>query len=165
MRPRLAAVLVLLTLLPACGVSGLDFRRDDRLEIVAPKDRAAVRLPLVVRWTVEDFRVTGRDGSRSGDAGYFGVYVDRAPQPPGHTQEWLVRDDPACRPPCPDEAFLAQRDVYSTTQTSFRIDRLPQPSTNAPRRRELHEITVVLLDGSGARIGESGVSVEFEVRR
>lgn len=164
--PRLALVLLFIAL-PSCGVSGLNFREDDRVTIVAPEDRAEVQLPVTVRWSVRDFRVTGRDGSRRADAGYFGILVDRAPQPPDRTLEWLVRDDEECRsdPTCPNEEFLAELDIHSTTDTSFRIDRLPPPDEDAVRRREFHEVTIVLLNGRGERIGESAFIRQFEVDR
>jgi hypothetical protein len=166
-RGRAALVVVLLFLLPSCGVTGLNFEQDERLSITAPADRAEVRLPLTVTWDVTDFEVTGRDGARRDDAGYFGVYVDRAPQPPGKTQAWIVREDPRCRqtPGCPDETYLAQAHIYSTEKRLFTIDRLPQPSSDAPRRREFHEVTIALLDGRGRRIGESAFIREFEVDR
>lgn len=161
------ALAIVLVASPACSVSGLDFVQDQRLEITAPRDRAEVTLPLTVRWTVRDFEVTGRSGRARGDAGYFGVFVDRAPQPPQHTLESLGEDDPLCRsnPSCPDEEFLAGLNVFSTNRTSFEVRRLPAPGSEAPRRREFHEVTIVLLDGQGRRIGESAFTVEFEVRR
>ncbi len=164
---RVALVVALLFVLPSCGVSGLNFEQDERLTITAPDDRAEIRLPFTVTWDVTDFEVTGPDGAGRDDAGYFGVYVDRAPQPPGKTQAWIVRDDPDCRqrPSCPDEAYLAQAHIYSTQERTFTTDRLPQPSSDAPRRREFHEVTIVLLDGRGQRIGESAFIREFEVKR
>jgi hypothetical protein len=165
---RWVALLVAATvLIPGCGVRGLNFVEDERVTITSPRDRAEVTLPLTVTWTARDFAVTGRDGSERPDAGFFGIYVDRAPQPPDQSQAWLVRNDARCKsdPACPDEAFLAQRDIHSATQMSFLIERLPQPSTNAPRRREFHEVTIVLLDGRGERIGESAFVRQFEVDR
>jgi len=166
--PRLAAVaLILLFLVPSCGVRGLNFVADDRLEITAPEDRAEVQLPVTVQWTVRDFKVTGRDGRRTPDAGYFGVFVDRAPQPPDRTLEWIVREDESCRsdPACPNEDFLAQLNIHSTSATSFTIDRLPPPPTEAVRRREFHDVTIVLLNGRGERIGESAFTLQLEVDR
>jgi hypothetical protein len=165
---RVTTFVVLLCFLPACGVSGLNFKQDERLEVTAPGDRAEVQLPITVSWRVRDFEVVGRDGSDRSDAGYFGVFVDRAPQPPDRTQAWLVRDDPRCRTTpssCAKGSFLAPNNIHSTTDTRFVIDRLPAPSTNAPRRREFHEVTIVLLNGRGERIGESAFVRQFEVDR
>jgi hypothetical protein len=161
-----AVTLVLLTS-PGCGVRGLDFRQDKRLTITAPGDRAKVHLPVTVTWRVHDFDVTGRDGERLLDSGYFGVFVDRAPQPPERTLQWLVRDDPSCSgiPSCPDEEFLAERNIHATNKTRFTIERLAAPTTNAAKRREFHEVTIVLLNGRGERIGESAFTIQFEVAR
>jgi hypothetical protein len=166
--PSLATVFIaLMVVASGCGVEGLNFHKDERVTITAPADRAQVRLPLTVTWRSRDFEVKGKDGSARPDAGYFGVYVDRAPQPPQKTQAWLARDDQRCRevPSCPDEEFLAEMNVFSTTRHSFTVERLPQPTTNAPRRREFHEVTIVLLSGIGERIGESAFTVQFEVER
>lgn len=167
MSRRVAILLVVAVLLPACGVRGLNFVEDERLTITAPRDRAEVTLPLTITWSVRDFTVTGADGGDRPDAGYFGIYVDRPPQPPDKTQEWLVRSDQRCKsdPRCPDVEYLAQRDIHSSTETSFLIERLPLPSGDAERRREFHEVTIVLLDGRGERIGESAFIRQFEVDR
>ena len=151
---------------PACSLSGLNFKQDDRLTIVAPEERAKIRFPLTVRWRVSDFEITGRDGSRRPDAGYFGVYIDRAPQAPGETQVDLVRDDPSCRiaPDCPSPEYLARMGIHSTDETSFTIDNIAdtRPADQRSRRR-FHEVTIVLLDGRGERIGESAFRVRVEV--
>lgn len=154
---------------PRDGVRrGLNFKDDKRLEFLAPGDRAEVRLPVTISWTVTDFELTGADGSNRRDAGSFGVYIDRTPQPPGEHQTWLVRNDTACkRDPsvCGQKDFLAQRDIHTTTETTFVIDRLPLPTGDAQRRREFHEVTVVLLNGRSERIGESAFIRQFEANR
>lgn len=146
---------------------GLNFQEDERLEITSPPDRAEVRLPFVVRWTVSDFRVTGRDGNATPDAGYFGVYIDRAPQPPNRTQAWLVREDQRCRrlADCTASSFLADQNIFAVTETSFTVERVQAPSSQAPKRREFHDVTIVLLNGRGERIGESAFIRQFEVNR
>jgi hypothetical protein len=152
-RRALGLLVVLVALLPACGVSGLSFVQDERVTIDAPKDRSKVDLPLTVRWRAHDF-----DGT-------YAVFVDRAPQPPGRTLAWLLRDDKVCaaRPGCPDATYLAERDIHPTTTTSITIDRLPD--TTRDERRDRHEVTIILLDRKGRRIGESAFTVEFEVAR
>lgn len=154
---RVALVVAVALLTSGCAVSGIAFRQDDRLSFVTPDDRAEVTLPLTVEWEVEDFEVG--DG-----AGSFAVFVDRAPQPPGKTLDWLARDDDSCRADdgCPDAEWFAERDVFPTTERSLTIERLP---ARADDRRELHEVTVVLIDEDGRRIGETGWSLEFQVQR
>jgi hypothetical protein len=144
----------------------LAFRVDDRLSITSPKARAEVTLPVTVSWTMRDFNITkdGLAGSTK-QAGYFAVFVDRAPQPPGKTLAWIARNDHTCRPSdgCPDDQYLAARGIYSTTDTHITFQQLPR-SSNA-HQKEQHSVTVILLDPSGKRIGESGQQVDFVVRR
>jgi hypothetical protein len=148
----MAAAVVLLATLPGCGVQDLNFVQDDRVTITAPKDRASVRLPVTLRWTSTDF-----DGT-------YAVFVDRAPVPPGRDLRWLARDDELCdsTPGCPNDAWLRDRAVFATPDTSLTIDELPDLNGDSDRR-EFHEATVVLLDRDGRRVGEAAFTVEFEV--
>ena len=156
MRRALVLTVLLAVLTSGCAVRGIAFREDDRLTFTSPGDRDEVTLPVTVTWDVEDFDVP-EDGS-------FAVFVDRAPQPPGKTLEWLARNDDSCRSTdgCPGAEWFAERDVYPTTETEITIERLPARTDD---RRELHEVTVVLVDGDGRRIGETGWTVEFQVER
>lgn len=154
-----------LLLVPACIPEGLAFVQDDRLEITAPEGHTEVDLPLTIEWEVEGFEITGPDGSSEEDAGYFGVFVDTTPVPPGENLEWIARDDRRClsTPGCPDEVYLADRNVYSTTDTEFTIENLRDLETATGL--ETHEVTIVLLDGTGHRIGESAWYVTFFYQR
>ena len=160
MRALLAAVAATL-LLASCGVHGLSFTQDKRVDIVSPKDREAVKLPVEIRWTVKDFEIG--DG-----AGSFGVLIDRAPQRPGKSLSWIFRGDDSCkgslgRAACARPEFLAQRSVFQTTDTHFTVE-LVSKLTGSERRRQFHEATVVLLDKDGLRVGEGAWSVQFEVK-
>ena len=155
-----AAVLTIALLLsPGCAVRGLEFVEDTRVDIVAPKDRAEVRLPVTLRWTVEDFEVGPGQGS-------FGVLVDRAPPRPGKTLAWLFRGDVGCKGAgaalCASPRVLADRAIFATTETSLTLEQVPRLAGNEAQR-QLHEATVVLLDRHGRRIGESAWSVQFEL--
>jgi len=163
---RLATVL-LLCATSACSVRGLDLKTDKRLSFISPKDRSKVTLPLTISWSVKDFTVTGPDGAQKDDAGYFGIYVDRTPQPPELDQVWLLRDDFDCKrqQTCAHADVLAGQNIYSSKQTHFTIERLPLPPTSSVKRREIHEVTVALLNGRGERIGESAFRLQFEVDR
>jgi hypothetical protein len=149
---RVAAVAAL-ALPGGCSVSGLNFREDTRVDIVAPADRAEVTLPVTIEWTVHDF-----DGT-------FAVFVDRAPQPPGRSTAWLFRNDDGCVPSsgCPDAGYMEARGIYLTDQTRVVIEGIPRLTGDDVRER--HEATVILLDEHGERSGESAFSVEFEVER
>lgn len=163
----LVACALSVALLSGCAAEGLAFKVDDRLNIVSPADREVVSLPLKIDWEISDFKVTGPDGSQDPESGYFGVFVDRAPQPPGETVKWFAKDDRSCHPEdgCPSKAYLADRGVHTARKTQFVLKTLPPPSDDQAKRRELHEVTIVLLDGSGRRIGESAFTTEFEVQR
>ena len=167
-RTRVAGLSAALSLLATgCVAQGLSFRVDDRLTIEAPEARSEVTLPVTIRWKVEDFRVVdpGSDAAPSDDAGYFGVFVDRTPQPPGETLAWVARKDRSCRKAdgCPDAEYLAARNIYSTSETEIRFEQLPRP--NDEDKKERHNVTIVLLDSEGRRIGESAYYVEFVVTR
>jgi hypothetical protein len=143
-------------LLAGCATSGLSLVKDERVTIVAPKDRVKVRLPVTVEWTVTKY------------GGPFGVFVDLAPQPPGKPLSWIAHDDRSCRAVsgCPDTAYLADRGVFTTRNTRFVVSQVRNFSAGErQRRREFHEVTIVLLDAGGRRLGESAFSVEFQVVR
>ena len=150
-----------------CAYQGLSFRVDDRVDITAPEDREAVSLPVTIEWDVTDFEVTGKDGSTDPDSGYFAVFLDRAPQPPGEAVAWFANGDRICATTkgCPDRRYLAVRGVYEASETTFVLPRIPEPVGAREGQREFHEVTVVLLDGTGRRIGESAYTVQFEVDR
>jgi hypothetical protein len=93
------------------------------------------------------------------------VFVDQTPQPPGKTLAWVARKDRSCRKSdgCPDAEYLAARNIYSTSDTSITFEQLPRPSDE--KKKERHNVTIVLLDAQGRRIGESAFYVEFTVKR
>lgn len=139
--------------------------QDERLSIVRPADRAKVELPLTLSWEIDDFRITGPTGKAEKDAGYFAVFVDRAPQAPGRTVESVAGKDPICAvaTDCPSAEDLRQLGVYTTDATSLTIEEIRDLSRDD--RRDFHEVTIVLLNGEGERIGESAFRVEFEIDR
>jgi hypothetical protein len=159
MRLRCVAVAgVLLVVASGCRVSDLAFRADTRVEFVSPEDRADVKLPFEVSWTVTDFRAVGPDGSETDDAGFFAVLLDVSPMPPGEGLAYYARDDDSCNASdgCPDAQYLADRRIYTTKDTTFRVDALADSRpTERPEADDDHEITIVLLNGKGERIGES----------
>jgi hypothetical protein len=146
-------------LLPACGFHGLSFVQDDRVDIVHPGDRDEVALPLRVRWTSTDFPTGPGKGS-------FGVLVDRTPQRPGKPLSWIFRGDDACKGSsaalCAQPQYLAQHNVFQTTDRAFTIDQVARLS-GSQSGRQFHEVTIVLLDAAGRRVGEGAWSAQFEV--
>lgn len=161
-RPAWAISLAVGLLITGCDVPTMAFLQDERVRIVEPPDRGSMDLPVTLRWDVREFDVTGRDGQSLPSAGYFAVFVDRTPIPPGKTLEWYVLQDGSCGDhPCATVDNLA--DVYTTEETSLKLATLP-----ALRERddvELHQVVIVLLDGTGKRIGESAFYVRFNFER
>lgn len=154
----LALVAATLLTLSGCGVSGLSFAQDKRVDIVHPDDRKTITLPLTIDWTVKDFAVGDGHGS-------FGVFVDRAPQPSGHSLAWPFRGDRSCKGTgaalCAQPEFLAQHSVYQTTERSFRLEQVSRLIGSSTRQ---HELTIVLLGPDGKRVGEGAWSVLFKVK-
>jgi hypothetical protein len=126
-----------------------------------------VTTPFTLRWTYKDFDVTGPSARRDKNSGYFAVFIDKAPMPSGRGLKWVAKGDRPCEkdPACPNAQYLADHHVFTTTQPELVVQTLP--STNVHTKTERHEVTVVLLDGTGHRIGESAwyVAVNYERKR
>lgn len=159
-------MVALAVLLTGCVPQGLAFRIDDRLTFTSPDERATVELPVVLEWEVQDFEIVEPGGAVRDDAGYFAVFVDRAPMPPNQHLSWIGRKDRSCRPAdgCPDEAYLNARGVHTTADTRLVLEQLPRTSDNDDPT-ERHRIVVVLLDAGGSRLGESAFELIFDLAR
>jgi hypothetical protein len=164
-RRALALCLAASFVTAGCQVSDLQFRNDDRLSFSAPGSRAVVSAPLTVTWDMDDFDASGLDGSTDKGSGAFAVFVDRAPMPVGKDLKWLAREDSGCKrdPRCPDAQYLADRGIYVTTETSVTLDVLPAAGEGVGD--EQHYVNVVLVDGTGHRIGESAWYRPFQTKR
>jgi len=140
---RLVGVLgVVLLLATGCG-QHLLFRQDHRISVLTPEIYSTIRPPIVVTWATKDFRA-GPDGS-------YAIFVDRAPMPPGATIDYFNQ--------------LDREGIFTTNSTSIRFAGLPPLLRNASAERDHHEITIVLLDPTGHRIGEEAGFVEFNLVR
>ena len=141
---RSVALLALAAASAGC-TDGLRFRQDQRLRFALPAERAEVRVPLEVKWRARDLP----------PGVVFGVFVDRHPMAPGEDVADLAADDPLCRPEsrCPDRDWLARNRVHLTRRSRLVLRALPRGGVDGLGDR--HEITVVLLDARGRRIGES----------
>jgi hypothetical protein len=164
------AVLLAALSLTGCGLThlqDLNFRVDNRLHFLAPKDRSTVTRPFTVSWAMSDFR-TAAKGSEppTRDAGYFAVFVDRTPIKPEQTMRSLVSNDQACQldPTCPNRSYLEGLGVYLTTGTSLRLTQVPNVAGDREKLQQ-HSITVVLMDTSGHRIGESAWELDVRMAR
>jgi hypothetical protein len=85
--------------------------------------------------------------------------------PVGKDLKWLARKDEGCKrdPRCPDAAYLKDRSIFLTTGTSVTLDVLPAAPDGVGD--EQHYATVVLVDGTGHRIGESAWYRPFTSKR
>jgi hypothetical protein len=156
--------LVLLPLLSS-GCGDLAFRVDERLTITTPENQSSTTLPVTVSWDVRDFDVVAPGSSApTKTAGYFAVFIDRAPMPPGKPVEWLAKGDDGCKASegCPDASYLRSAGVLTTTERSVVIEQLPRHTGTS---KERHQVVIVLLDAAGRRIGESAYRVVFTVKR
>lgn len=167
-RPRLLLTTACCVLLSACRVDGLVFQQDRRVVIEEPRYRAQVLTPVRVAWSVsEELRSALEDPDEPPDR--FALLVDVDPQPPGEALAYFARDDPSCRPAdgCPNEEYLATLGVFVTTGTEYVFGRLPPaPGVDVGRgERDLHDVTIVLLDNAGRRLGESAWTATFEIIR
>jgi hypothetical protein len=135
----------------ACG-GGLQFAKDTRLEIVAPKSLAMVSAPVRVRWTSE----IGMHRDL-----LYAVFVDHLPVHPGQSLRSMADASCASVRSCVDEAWLNRHFVYVTRDSSLQLDALPikDPATGEP---DMHQVTIVLVDGAWRRIGEAAWRVTFE---
>lgn len=167
-RPSACRLLLSLALVTASAASGCDlsqmaFTQDHRLHIQSPKSLALVSTPLRLSWTMTGFTVA-RAGSAppSKDAGYYALFVDRAPVGPG--QSLLTLADKNCRatPGCFNAQYLAEKGVYTTTSSSFTLEQVP--ALNSYQKVQVHEVTIVLMDTAGRRIGENEWYVDFRLR-
>ena len=151
--------------LSACDVSRLQFKNDHRLTFETPKTRQKVTVPFTISWSMKDFDPTGLDGTSNKTSGVFAVFLDSAPMPVGKDIKWIGHSDTSCKrdPRCPNAEYLASKGVYITKDTSVSIDTLP--TARAGVGDEEHYVNVVLLDGTGKRIGETGWYREFRSKR
>jgi hypothetical protein len=147
----------------ATSLSGLDFRTDKRLSFVEPRSREQVKLPVHLAWTMTDFTPAAA-GSQppTKTAGYFAIFVDHTPIKPGQSMRAVASGDSFCEsnPKCPDRGYLAERQIYTTTTTSYVLHNV-LPITNNDEHVQLHAAVIVLMDTSGHRIGESSWEIDF----
>jgi hypothetical protein len=141
MRRALAILVAAVAAVPLSGCQSYLFRQSDRLVIISPQSSTSIREPLTIRWRATDFTAP-RDGS-------FAVFVDRDPVPPGDGL-----------------ADIAPRDrqgIYVLDRTSLYLQALTPQAGVDPAEQNHHDVTVVMLDRDGHRIGEYAAFTEFTV--
>lgn len=157
-------------LVSGCGLTHLQdlrFRVDKRLHWVSPEARSTVHQPVTISWTMDDFTVQAPGTAPpSRDAGYFAVFVDKTPIKPGHTLDDVAKGDRYCEqsPTCPDRKYLRDHWVFTTTETTMKFPLIPS-IVGDKSHLQLHTFTVVLMDTSGHRIGESAWQLDLRIPR
>ena len=142
MRRPLCCVGILATLaMTGCG-NDLLFRNDHRITILSPANFDTVSQPLTVRWSARGF-TTPTDG-------HFVAFFDLSPPSPGDTIDSYSPTD--------------RQWIRTVDQTEVTAPPLPTDGTAPAAVRDHHEVTVILVDRSGRRIGETAGFVEFDVR-
>jgi hypothetical protein len=137
-----------------CGAAqGLRFTQDDRLRFTAPANEANVSLPLTVSWQISDFTVRPPGSPPRDNTGYFAVFVDGYPVPPGQPlTDALPTGYCVGQRNCPSPAQLAsQAHVYVTDKTAVTISTLGDGNFKTSN----HYVVIVLVDGAGRRQGDS----------
>lgn len=160
------ATVLVVSLVACTDYSRLAFRQDRRLAFTTPQSYELVEMPVTLSWTIEDFRIVKPDsGLPQESAGYFAIFVDRAPVKPGRALQDVADQDESCKrePKCPDARYLAERGVYTTAKTTFELQTVPALDSN--ETVQLHEATVVLLDSGGHRIGEAAWHIPFKLEK
>ena len=133
-----------------CRVTGLAYRDNQRVKIVEPTQNATVHLPMRLEWTA----------SRPSQGTRYAIFTDQPPMGPDESLRSIA--DQTCKqtPGCPNKEYLEENNIYVTKAHSLVISHIPQLS--APLKN-VHEITIVLLNSAGRRVGESFYSVNFSV--
>ena len=136
---RIVATLAVAITLTGCGP--YLFRQSNRVVITSPAVYGTARNPVTVTWTVQDFTAPAD--------GRYAVFVDRDPMPPGENIGQYTGP--------------ARAGIYVVDATSLRLGVLGQLSGVDPAEANHHDVTVILLDPGGNRIGEYAGFTEFTV--
>jgi hypothetical protein len=136
---RIVAALAAATILSGCGP--YLFRQSNRLVVTSPAVYGTTHNPVTVTWTAQDFTAPAD--------GQFAVFVDRDPLSPGDNI---------------DEYTAQQRSgIYVVDTTSIKLGVLGHLTGVDPAEADHHDVTVVLLDSRGNRIGEYAGFTEFTI--
>lgn len=167
---RLARIAVIAAsvgaLFATAGCGEQQFKNDNRVHFTAPKQGSKIERPVTVRWTSEDFNLTGFDGTRDRKAGQFALFLDRAPIKPGQRLSRIIKKDAAClgkEKTCLDIQALSDHYVFVTDKFELSFETLPSVASSG--KTETHEVILVMVDGQGYRIGESAWHVTFRVKK
>jgi hypothetical protein len=130
------------------------WRPNDSVRITAPRELQQVSAPVAIKW--RSINATSR----------YAVFVDRPPIKPGQSLKAIAGNDPGCQrdPSCPTAAYLLQHDVFLTSQDTVSVPYFAQLGGISGRDKPTtHYATIVLIDSTGHRAGESAGVVDFRL--
>ena len=146
-------LLALAFLLAGCRTSGLIFTKVAAFRILSPSSSSSVTLPLKVTWT---------DGGPAAGAAHFAVFLDQGTIRPGENLSSLLPNFCKVDPTCPHNEYLLQQNIYVTSVPSLILRTLPQTTLGGhDSAREYHTLVVVVINSSGARVGEAFAATSF----
>jgi len=125
------------------------------VRITSPASLATVATPVHLRWT---------GASPPGAGASYAVFVDALPVHPGQNLRSLAGPACASAPGCVDLAWLNRHFVFLTTGNHVDLDALPILGTPVGDP-DMHTATIVVVDGSWRRLGESAWTVTFSLQR
>lgn len=164
---RLGVLLVVVALAAACDTSNFAFKIDNSIQILAPKARTDVALPLTFAWKDTDPPANPRVDLKDPTAEYYGVFVDNAPIKAGKPLSSLLDEDVSCElsEGCPTGEQLGDEGVYLTARTTITIDFIPDlRPTSRGNTKDVHDVTIVRMRGD-ERVGEAAFRQTFFVDR
>lgn|GEM_PF-7085684 len=151
-RGALCAALCLV--LAGCGVSSVAFKQSQPITITTPAGTGVKHLPVTVSWSS-----TYPAGTE------YVLFLDQAPIPPDQGLRYVAEQlhDTSCliQPGCPNAAYLDNLNIFVTKKTSYVFSTLPISANRDTL--SLHELTIVALNRSGARIGEVSASISLRI--
>lgn len=160
------ALLVVTGLLGACDTSEYAFKVDKSIEIVQPKARTEVSLPVQVRWTDARPPSSPRVDLDDAAAEYYAVFLDQSPMGPGKSLESLLDDRDPCRPgqQCPNAEQLSALRIFLVADPRVTLEFVADRRPSRGDGKDTHEVAIVRMRGN-RRVGESAFLQTFFVRR
>lgn len=151
---RLPAVAIALALASGCAANPL-FTVDSSLQFTAPRELSTVTAPVRVAWRTRDL---------PSGAQQYAVFVDRRPLAPGQNLRVLADDTCKNTRGCPDAGYLRDLGIFLSTEPEVMLDSLPVLGGMVARDRPVvHQVTVVLINAEGDRVGEYSYDLQFRL--
>lgn len=164
---RLAVVFTVMALAAACNTSNYAFKVDKSIDILSPKPRTDVALPVTIAWKDADPPANPRVDVTDPKAEYYAVFVDDAPIKAGKPLSDLLDEDVDCElaDGCPTPEQLADEGVYLTAKPSVSLEFVADlRTTSRGNTKDVHDVTIVRMRGD-ERVGEAAFRQTFFIDR